>query len=103
MSPGLSPAAFNPSGARTIPLLPPQPWHQEIAIPFLRHSQGKIDSKFLAANSSAPTDDSLDAAICRKSGAATLVPGNRLGASSLDMSGLGDLNAWNLDIHQSGA
>jgi hypothetical protein len=38
-----------------------------------------------------------------RAGAATLVPGNPLGTSSLDVGGLGDLDARNLDLHQSGA
>ena len=77
--------------------------HQEVAIPFVGHGQCKGDSKFLAANSCPPIHESLDTAICRKRGAATLVPGNRLGATSVDVSSLSDLDAWNLDVHQSGA
>ena len=40
--------------------------HQKIAIPFVGHRQCKGDSKFLAANSSPPSDNSLDAAISGK-------------------------------------
>ena len=81
----------------------PSTLHQEVAIPFIGHGECESNAEFLAANSSAPTDDSLDAAVCRKRCAATLVPGNRLGGSSLDTSGLGYLQAWNLDVYQSAA
>jgi hypothetical protein len=77
--------------------------HQQVAIPFVGHSQCEGDTEFLAANSNPAMDDAFDPTVGRKRPDATLVPGDRLGASSLDFSGLGDLDVWKLDVYQTGA
>ena len=65
MRPGVSPAAFRPSGGSTPPVTASAALHQEIAIPLLGHGEDKVDAKLLAANSGAAIDDAFDSAICR--------------------------------------
>ena len=55
--------------------------HQEITIPFLRHGECKVDSKFLAADARTAVDHTLDAAICRNRRAVTRSPRIRLRSS----------------------
>jgi hypothetical protein len=67
--------------------------HQEVAIPLVGHGQCEGDAEFLAVNAAPAIQDSFDSAIRGKRGGTSFIPGNRLGSSSFDVSGLSDLEA----------
>ena len=101
--PGSLPCRIQPKGRHHYSITATAALHQEIAVPFLGHGQCEVDAELLTANSRAGIDDALDAAICGKSCATTLVPGNRLGSSSRNRCSLRDFDARSLEGRQAGA
>jgi|SRR5450432_232573 len=78
-------------------------WHTAAAQPKKKNTQPDAPRpESILAGASMQSNPVLSDLIAAKP-EMPLGPGNPLGASSLDMGGLCDLNARNLDLHQSGA
>ena len=79
------------------------PLHQEVAIPFVGHSQRERDAKLFSVDSGAPVHHTFDPAIARQRCAVPRSPGIRLRGPGTNRCGSCDFNVLGFEVCQARA